>query len=478
MQRTGDGVKRAIVAEPSVVRGLLARSLDFVTIVLTGLAGWWLETGSTGWLEGDFLRAGLIGLLLTSICFAHWAVYRSWRGTPQRSELEAVLGAWLLALLLLMAILELTGDPDEYGRHWLLYWTLFGAAGLAGWRVLMRRAQRYAHTGGRDVRRVVLVTNGGFGLQIIEQLATARGAGFEFVGWFDERDGDDGRLSAAVVQRCLGPTERLAGFVEDGNADEVWIALPFRAETRLRSILWSLRHCTADIRLVPDISSFRLLNHSLGEVAGLPVINLSSTPMSGRNRLLKAIEDRTLAGVCLILAAPLLLVIALGVYLTTPGPLFFRPVRLGYDGRPFRAWKFRCAVPYAGRNRFTRFGVFLRHTGLEGLPQLLNVLDGSMAIVGPCPHAAARNAQYKIRVDGYMRRFKVKPGLTGWSQIHVRDQRIESVGDMERRLALDLEYIENWSLELDLRIVLLTVWQMAGRVFGGLRKAAAQQIRH
>lgn len=238
----------------------------------------------------------------------------------------------------------------------------------------------------------------------------------------------------------------------------------------MRQILVSLRHCTADIRMVPDIFGFSLLNHSLGEVAGIPVINLSSTPMVGVNRVVKAIEDRVIASIILLLISPLMICVALGIKLTSAGPVFFRQERLGYDGRVFRVWKFRSMkvhqeregkVTQAKKNdsRITPFGAFLRRTSLDELPQFFNVLDGSMSIVGPRPHAVAHNEEYKDLVDRYMRRHKVKPGITGWAQVNGFRGETDTLEKMEKRVEYDLYYIEHWSLLFDLKIIFMTIFK-------------------
>ncbi len=238
----------------------------------------------------------------------------------------------------------------------------------------------------------------------------------------------------------------------------------------MKKVWGDLSTSTADIRFVPDIFGFSLMNHSMTEVAGIPVINLSASPMEGWNRVIKEIEDRLLALLILIAISPIMLAIAIGVKLSSPGPCLFRQLRHGWDGRSIEVWKFRTmtlhseergSVTQATRidNRVTKFGAFLRRTSLDELPQFMNVLQGRMSIVGPRPHAIEHNEQYKEVIDKYMLRHKVKPGITGWAQINGHRGETDTVEKMEKRVEYDLYYIENWSLWFDLKIIFLTFFK-------------------
>src|SRR5690606_32379061 len=215
--------------------------------------------------------------------------------------------------------------------------------------------------------------------------------------------------------------------------------------------------------------SFNLLNHSITEVAGLPVLNLSATPMEGVNGLLKALEDRVLAALILLLIWPVMVAIAIGIKLSSPGPVIFKQHRYGLRGNKIEVWKFRTMtvcenddnVTQAKRNdpRVTRFGAFLRRTSLDELPQLFNVLQGRMSLVGPRPHAVAHNEQYRKLIGRYMLRHTVKPGITGLAQINGWRGETDSLDKMQKRVEYDLYYIENWSLWLDLKIIFLTLFK-------------------
>jgi putative colanic acid biosynthesis UDP-glucose lipid carrier transferase len=223
--------------------------------------------------------------------------------------------------------------------------------------------------------------------------------------------------------------------------------------------------------MVPDVFGFQLLNHSITEIAGLPVINLSTSQMlEGRNRFLKSLEDKILSAIILICISPILALIAIAIKLTSPGPILFKQYRTGANGQKVKVYKFRSMVVHQekggevtqatkGDCRITKIGSFLRRTSLDELPQFINVLQGRMSIVGPRPHALAHNQYYRELVESYMRRHMVKPGITGWAQINGYRGETDTIDKMENRVKYDLYYIENWSIWLDLKIIFLTIFK-------------------
>jgi putative colanic acid biosynthesis UDP-glucose lipid carrier transferase len=235
--------------------------------------------------------------------------------------------------------------------------------------------------------------------------------------------------------------------------------------------LYELRHANVQVRLVPNIYGFQLLHHSITEVAGFPVINLMDSPLSGINAVVKALEDKILATLILLLASPIMILIAIGVKLSSPGPVLFKQKRGGLEKDEIRIWKFRSMKVHAEPEgtitqakpndpRITPFGAFLRRTSLDELPQFFNVLRGEMSIVGPRPHALEHNEFYKKRIDPYLLRQRVKPGITGWAQINGLRGETGDLEKMEMRVKYDLYYINNWSLWFDLRIIFLSIFQI------------------
>ncbi|HEC73604.1 MAG TPA: undecaprenyl-phosphate glucose phosphotransferase, partial [Methylophaga aminisulfidivorans] len=247
------------------------------------------------------------------------------------------------------------------------------------------------------------------------------------------------------------------------------ITLAMSAEHRIRRITELLANSTASVYLVPDLFTFNLLNSRWVDYQGITAVSVYETPFAGVDSLLKRVEDIVLSLLILMLIAIPMIFIAIGVKLSSKGPVFFKQSRYGVDGEKIRVWKFRtmtvtedgAEVKQAQKNdsRITPFGSFLRRTSLDELPQFLNSLSGSMSIVGPRPHAVAHNEQYREQIQGYMLRHKVKPGITGLAQINGFRGETDTLDKMQGRVHYDLKYIQSWSLLLDLEIIFLTIFK-------------------
>ncbi len=303
--------------------------------------------------------------------------------------------------------------------------------------------------------------------ELAEKFKNEIWAGFNLKGVFlKEYDPKDSVVGLPI----LGEISSIAQYVEENNIDQVWIVMPLKDEEAVKCILKELKLSTVDIRYVPDIFGLNLFNHSITEVVGYPVINLSISPMVGTNKFIKFMEDRVLSLGLFFVFLPLMLIISLIVKLTSKGPILFKQRRHGWDGRKINIYKFRTMELHqepddtitqamVGDERVTRFGAFLRQTSLDELPQLFNVLQGRMSLVGPRPHAIEHNLDYREKIDQYMLRHKVKPGITGWAQINGYRGETNTIEKMKKRVEYDIYYIENWSLWLDLKILFLTIFK-------------------
>jgi putative colanic acid biosynthesis UDP-glucose lipid carrier transferase len=262
----------------------------------------------------------------------------------------------------------------------------------------------------------------------------------------------------------------------------VIIALPWSAESRLVAIMNKIRQVPVDLQLAPERVGFHLFGRQFTNLAGLPMLTVFERPLSGWNYLIKTFEDRLLALIILTLISPLMIFIAIAIKIGSPGPILFRQKRFGFNNNVITVWKFRTmyhqdadnavqdsgdlgdeiddVVPQASRDdvRVTKLGRFLRRSSLDELPQFFNVLQGSMSIVGPRPHAVAHNTQFAQSVTQYYARHRVKPGITGWAQIHGYRGQTDTKDKLEMRVKYDLYYIDNWSLLLDLKIILTTIF--------------------
>lgn len=455
--------------------GLALAVIDFICITISAavaifllkLAGY----PDVQWLLLDHYRFAIaLTAILSLIVFYLGGVYRAWRGASIMSELRTLLVCWVMVLLI-MALLALGAKMGVYySRIWVVTWFFMAFSGLVFTRIVLRLSLRSVRKMGVDIKPIVIVGGGGLAARVVTALNENTWVGFKVIGYFEDREDAERLYMGKLSIPWLGKIEALESYImSDANrVEQVWIALPLSAERRMRDLLNNLRHSTVDIRLIPDIFGFKLLNHSLEEVAGLPVINLSMTPMTGVSRTLKMLEDYSLSALILVLVSPLMVVIAAAVKLTSPGPVIFKQLRHGWDGRPITVYKFRTMRHKSDDNRgfrqaqinderLTPIGGFLRRHSLDELPQFFNVLQGNMSVVGPRPHPIELNKTYMEKVDGFMLRHKVKPGITGWAQVNGCRGETEVEEKMRKRIQYDLEYIENWSLTFDIKIVLLSL---------------------
>lgn len=441
---------------------------DPAVLVVAGVLAYRLRFGSFG-VSLEYVRAIAHTLVFALLLLNGSSLYRSWRGRGLVAEVLKLSATWALLFTIMLvyaSALKLTGDLS---RIWGAVWFGLGLGGAIALRIGVRSAAYWVRTRGMDLRSAVIVGANSDAQRVVDTLARNPWTGIQVRGWFATH-ADRSQLTGVPM---LGRLEQLGDYVDSRRIDQVWLALPMREQAKIAFALGQLEHSTANVKYLPDLLGMRLLNHSVDSIAGLPVINLRSSPLEGNAYLLKSLEDRVLAAAIVLLIAPLLLAIAIAVKLSSPGPVLFRQLRHGLDGRLIEVWKFRSMrvhqeqdgqVTQATRGdpRITRLGAFLRRTSLDELPQFFNVLQGSMSIVGPRPHAVAHNEHYKPLVDRYMQRHRVKPGITGWAQVNGLRGETETVDKMAKRVRYDLFYLQNWSLAFDLRIIAMTVFKGFG----------------
>ena len=385
----------------------------------------------------------------------------------QRPLNAAVDIAWSWAGLMLILLLcgYATDSLHLFDARLLLAWGV--AAPAAHWLAVFsgRNALRRWAQMPQNRHSAVIIGAGPLGAKLANALISPRDRGVDVLGYFDDRDGDRVHADAAALR--LGPLRRAAPWMREHGVHQVYITLPLGSQPRIVELLEELQDTTASVFFVPDVFGISIIQGRLQEIHGMPVVGLCETPFTGTNRLIKRSSDIVLALAALLLLAPVLLVLALGVKLSSPGPVIFRQRRNGLDGEEIVVYKFRSMrstddgpdIRQAMKDdpRITPFGAFMRRTSLDELPQFFNVLQGRMSIVGPRPHAVAHNEQYRQLIKAYMVRHKVKPGITGWAQVHGLRGETETVDKMQQRVEYDLEYLRNWSLRLDLQIIARTV---------------------
>jgi putative colanic acid biosynthesis UDP-glucose lipid carrier transferase len=373
--------------------------------------------------------------------------------------------SWAVLLAVLMVCGHLTDSLGVFDARVLLAWAvaapaLHWAAYFAGRTTVRRLAAQPASR-----RAAVIVGAGPLGLRVAQALESRRPFGHDFLGFFEDRL--DARAPATAAGPRLGGFADLAAYVRRHGVHEVYLTLPLGSQPRLVALLDALQDTTASLYFVPDVFGISVIQGRLHDLEGVPVVGLCETPFTGTHRLAKRACDLLLASLILLLIAPLLAAIAVGVKLSSPGPVIFRQRRNGLDGSEIVVYKFRSmrvlddgpvvAQATRGDPRITPFGAFLRRTSLDELPQFINVLQGRMSIVGPRPHAVAHNDLYRTLIKAYTVRHKVKPGITGWAQVNGCRGETDTLDKMRARIEYDLEYLRNWSLALDLQIVARTV---------------------
>ena len=435
------------------------RLLDPLLVAAVGAAAYWVYLDDP--MLAERYTLAIIGMTFAcAALFPFVGLYSSQRGVTLFEEVRRLVNAWLLLATAWFAFLFLSKTGTDFSRVWSIYWIIAGFLVHLAVRGAIRVTLRMLRRRGYNVRRIAIVGAGEFGREIAQRIGKMPWSGLHVRGFYD----DEPPLHRAAGAPFLGAVDQLLRDLAGGSIDQVWIALPLRAEARIREVLEDLRHYSVQVRFVPDIFDFALLHHSMSEIAGLPVINLTESPLEGANLFLKQVEDFVVSLSILVIVSPLMLLIAVGVKLSSPGPVFYRQERVTWNGERFRILKFR-TMPIdveaasgpvwsnRSESRATRFGAFLRRTSLDELPQFINALRGEMSVVGPRPERPEFVEQFKREIPGYMQKHLVKAGITGWAQVN--DFRGDT--DLHERIQCDLYYIENWSLWFDLRIIALTI---------------------
>ena len=384
-------------------------------------------------------------------------------GVRATRYLLRTLALWLVAQGSVFAMMIALSAVSLASVAWFIRWTFGVAIALVAFRIslFLWRCRRL-----RAPRRHRAIAIVGTGERIARLAAGIDGASpFRLVAICQTSPHDTPIDGALPVLHDLAAFSRQ---VRQQRASEIWIALPLSDEQTIVSVIDEFRHDFVNMRLLPDVSQLALFGSQVDEVLGEPAISLAVSPLSLRARMAKAVFDRAFAAAALIALMPLLLAIGVAVKLSSPGPVFFTQKRRGADGETFDIYKFRTmklhverdgTVAQATRNdpRVTAVGALLRRTSLDELPQFINVLLGDMSVVGPRPHAVEHDAQYRTLVDGYIHRYRIKPGITGWAQVNGLRGATERVESMQSRIEYDLYYLRNWSFALDLRIIGATV---------------------
>lgn len=449
--------------ENASLLSFIFRFIDSLIIVLSGVSCFYLLKPIKqfpqyqGLLPENYLTVIVLAFIFSAWWFPAFDLYQSWRGKQLSKEIRALLLGWGCSLLGVLAFIFFTKTATQFSRHWLLFWFISAFILLSFLRIILRGILKEIRIRGYNSRSIVLVGNGELTNKVAKKISNSSWAGLQIKGIFS-----DSIEQNESLYPLLGKIENLYEFLKNHPIDQVWITLPLTEMKNVEHLCRQLHSIVVEIKLVPDIASLRLLNYSTTQLDGMPVINLSISPITHTNKMLKWIEDKVLSVSFIILLSPLLLIIALAVKMTSPGPILYKQERVGNYGKKFQMLKFRSMPINADKNIVwgnanhkpkTKIGEFLRRTSLDELPQLFNVLKGEMSIVGPRPERSVFVDQFKHEIDYYMQKHLVHAGITGWAQANGWR------GDtcLKTRIDYDLFYIENWSLWMDLKIIWMTL---------------------
>jgi putative colanic acid biosysnthesis UDP-glucose lipid carrier transferase len=390
--------------------------------------------------------------------------------TPLSAAAQQIIGSWCAFVLLLLGCGWLTSSLVLFEASLVALWALSVPLVHGLGLLALKRGLRHGADAAAQQRRAVIVGAGPLAWRVAMALRHRGEASTRVLGFFDDRSGE--RLDRELQEELRGRLDELAAYVQAHGVHEVYVTLPLISQPRIARLVDELHGTTASLYFVPDVLAAPVVQGRLDSLMGLPVLALCETPFTGVDAVAKRASDLLIAGLALLLLAPLMAAIALAIRIDSPGPALFRQRRNGLGGDEIVVWKFRsmqvqqdgAVVPQATRGdpRVTCVGAWLRRTSLDELPQFFNVLQGRMSVVGPRPHAVAHNEQYRALIRAYQIRHKVRPGITGWAQVHGCRGETDTLEKMQQRVEYDIDYLRHWSLALDLRIVLRTARLVLG----------------
>ncbi len=447
---------------------LALRLIDVMVIELAGQLASLLHFNTT-LSEISSIHTGLVFLscALAFLMLPQFGLYTSWRGRSMAVMIGRIVASWAMVLLISLFFSFLIHHVGSVSRLWVFYWYAIGVGLLVLSRIVVYSILHYLRKKGWNNKRVVIVGYGQTGQEMHRRAVQQDWLGYEVKAI--HADAEDAANLVDPAIRKINTLEEIHDYVLANHIHEIWLTLPICASAKLQQLQYLLRNELVDIRWIPDTLSMQILSSTVVDFLGFPAVDLNRPISSGMNGLIKDLFDKVFSLTMLILMAPLFLTIAVAIKYSSPGPVFFRQPRHGLNGRKFNVYKFRTmklhnesgTLTQATQNdpRITPLGHFLRRTSLDELPQFFNVLIGDMSVVGPRPHALQHNDLYKNQVETYMLRHRVKPGITGWAQIHGYRGETDTLDKMAKRVQFDLYYIKHWSLSMDLQIIIWTAFR-------------------
>jgi putative colanic acid biosynthesis UDP-glucose lipid carrier transferase len=414
--------------------------------------------------SGLYLVLTIIAFFISSFVYEQVDPARSWRSGRLLAYGRDIFTGWLGIVAILAFIGYASGLSGQFSAMVLALWFVLTPFALLVSHLSLRKITQNLRKDG-EIQTVVIVGASEAGVKLSARMRDNGNLNMRLSGYFEDRT--EPRSQLEIPAALLGKMNDVAAYVREHQIKVLFISLPMSAQARIHKLLDDLQDTTASIYFLPDVYTFDLMQARFDSIGGVPVVAICESPFIGLNSLIKRASDIVLASLIQVLLTPLMLVIALAVKLTSPGPVIFKQRRYGLYGEQIIVYKFRSMtanddgpnVVQAKKDdlRVTRVGKFLRSSSLDELPQFINVLQGRMSIVGPRPHAVAHNEMYRKLIKGYMLRHKVRPGITGWAQVNGLRGETDTLDKMKARIEFDLDYVRTWSLSLDLWIIVRTI---------------------
>jgi putative colanic acid biosynthesis UDP-glucose lipid carrier transferase len=394
-------------------------------------------------------------------------LYRSWRLGRFSTMCRIIFFNVTIAFLLMTLVLFLFKYSDVYSLVTMAAWYFLSVFALVGWRHCVREVKRISCSKGYNVQKVAILGLTDTGRLLYDEISKHDELGFECVGFYDDRE--PSRIENLDASLLTGSINDAVELARCGKIQKLYVCLPMLAEKRIAGIILTLGDSTVDVLITPDFLLKNLMHAHIGSVGEVDTLSVFESPVNGMKRFYKRSFDIVFSICAIIAISPVLIAVAIAVYISSPGSILFKQDRYGLDGRKINVWKFRSMTvtensekviqARKGDARITRVGAFIRKTSLDELPQFFNVLRGDMSVVGPRPHAVSHNEEYRKLVSYYMLRHKVLPGITGWAQINGWRGETDTLEKMEKRVEFDLAYIRNWSMWWDVEIIFLTFFK-------------------
>lgn len=444
---------------------------QFLNIVAVVLPLMYLTYTQDGVIDSQYRSMQVFAVLLMTIIYHLFGVTRRFENVV--GGVQHLARAWGAVIIILAGVAFMTRTSELYSRQVIVSWVMMSFVAQAVMYIGTYKVYSFYRARYQERIPALIIGTGSVAKHLARSITANIWLNDKIVGVVDYGQDQANTWNVKNIP-LLGTEEHLPQIIKDRSIRRIYVALPFSHIHMIKDVQELLMDTNLDIVWAPDIFELRLLNHSVREVAGVPLINLNETPlMAGGPAFMKAFMDKSISLFVLMMISPIMLIIAMAVKFTSPGPIIFKQIRDGWDGKKFYVYKFRSMYEHKPKDvveqakkgdvRITKVGAFIRKTSLDELPQLFNVLEGSMSLVGPRPHAVSHNEYYSQKVKAYLARHRIKPGMTGLAQINGLRGETETIELMERRVEFDLEYISNWSPLLDIKIMVLTPFALFSR---------------